>query len=524
MNLWYKSELSTLLSDSEVLDNPIALAHANLATFQTTKRSQLIVKVGSVEDIAKLLQFSTKNELSIYVISRGKNWGFGSKVPVQDTEILLDLSSMNKILSYDQKYGVVRIEAGVTFLQLSTFLKENGNRHFLNIIGGDPNASVLGNVLERGDGIGPYCERADYISSPEVILANGKIINIGFGNIQHSKLADLDKHGLGPDFLGLFLQSNYGIVSKISVWLCRIPKHFRLLQVNIKKVDKLRELLINFKELYEKRILDTPISFWNDYKQAACTTQYPWRQKDMSRALDRSYLRTISNDYGAWSVFGGIYVDQFRIGKLIEREIIRCFRQSDIKTSFFSVLSNQKINLFRFLAKFRIKFFDQLIFDWEQSPLLGHTTNKSVRSLYWRKRRVIPDTIYPEVEFCGVLWNAFMIPFDGELVCRVLLEVEKIIFAYEFEPVISFVISNSRYVRVFQQLIFDRENLDEDKRAIECHQKLFDYLETSGFSHSRLDILSMDHQADIIKDDSIHIMIKEALDPKRVISPGRYFL
>ncbi len=508
------------------LDHDVdSLLRANLATFRTTTRSELIVKAKSVEEVVSVVEFANSKRLKLYTISQGKNWGFGSKVPVEDASILLDLSQMNNIISYDKKFGTVRVEPGVTFLQLSSFLKQEGDSHFLNTIGGDPEASVLGNILERGDGVGPYCERSAHACCSEIVLANGTVFETGFGNIENSRLSNLSKEGLGPGFQELFYQSNLGIVTKITVWLQPKPKHFRMFSFAQDESHSFSQMLETVRQLYLKRILDTPITFWNDYKLLSASFQLSNFQSD-ARPLQRATVKRNSNDYRTWHGFAGIYVDHPKISKQILKEIFQQLRPHIKKKTFWSDLSPSKIRLLRMFNNFlglRQFSFNHLLMDWSQCHLLGHVSKKSIRSLFWRKTKAIPETIDPNLQLCGVLWNSFMIPFDGDLIEEVLNRLNEIILNKGFEPMISFITLNDRYIKVFQQLIFDREDEEQDRVALQCHQEVFEYLEKTGCTHSRLDILNMERGRQMLKNNAIHKELKNALDPERIFSSGRYF-
>ena len=53
----------------------------------------------------------------------------------------------------------------------------------------------------------------------EIVLANGEVLRTGFGHFGTAKAANVYKYGVGPYIDGLFTQSNFGIVTKIGVWL-----------------------------------------------------------------------------------------------------------------------------------------------------------------------------------------------------------------------------------------------------------------------------------------------------------------
>ncbi|MDF1695461.1 MAG: FAD-dependent oxidoreductase [Saprospiraceae bacterium] len=521
-----KEDISKISPECVLFDDVFSLYDANTATFQTSSKTELVVKPRNVKEIVDLVKFSSENKLTIYTISQGKNWGFGSKVPVKNCCILMDLSQMNKIVSYDEKFGTVRIEPGVTFRQLSEFLVEKGDDHFLNTIGGDPEASVMGNLLERGDGVGPYCERAAYACHSEIITSDGEIVDIGYGNIDKSRLSDLNKEGIGPGFQELFYQSNFGIVSKITIWLQKKPAFFRTFSFAQNESNNFPKLLECIRNLYRKRIINSPITFWNDYKQLASSIQFPHHLTEVNQPLLRDKIKAFSNDYSTWYAFGGVYVDSKKVGRAILGEVFSAIKPFIKRKTIWSQLSTSKVKLLRrfngFLGLKQFNF-DQLIHSWEENHLLGHTTGNSIKSLFWRKKRLPPKEIDPNNELCGVLWNSFLVPFDGNLIAEVLAAINMIILENGFEPVISFITLNDRYIKVFQQLIFDREDLNQDKKALECHQLVFEYLEKMGCSHSRLDILHMQTSNGILKNDSLHKKIKQALDPVGIFSPGRYF-
>ena len=141
------AEIAGLLRDSVLLDDPASISAFNMATFPARACSLYALRVGSVADLRAVLAHCTNRRWQVHVVSQGKNWGFGSRLPVADVELLLDLSPMDRILAYDARYGTVRVQPGVRFGQLCDYLRGKGSRHFLNVTGGDPGSSVLGNIL-----------------------------------------------------------------------------------------------------------------------------------------------------------------------------------------------------------------------------------------------------------------------------------------------------------------------------------------------------------------------------------------
>ncbi|MDD0857744.1 hypothetical protein NHF46_08275 [Arthrobacter alpinus] len=60
----------------------------------------------------------------------------------------------------------------------------------------------------------------------EVVLASGDVVRTGLGAMTNSPMWQRHKRGFGPSLDSLFMQSNFGIVSKMGVWLMPEPEVF----------------------------------------------------------------------------------------------------------------------------------------------------------------------------------------------------------------------------------------------------------------------------------------------------------
>src|SRR3546814_20740534 len=81
----------------------------------------------------------------------------------------------------------------------------------------------MGNALEHGAGYTPYGDHFIMQCGMEVVLADGQVVRTGQGGISNSKHWQISKHGLGPQFDGMFTQSNFGVVTKLGIWLMPEP-------------------------------------------------------------------------------------------------------------------------------------------------------------------------------------------------------------------------------------------------------------------------------------------------------------
>ena len=58
------------------------------------------------------------------------------------------------------------------------------------------------------------------------MLANGEVIRTGMGAMEGNRTWPLYQGAFGPSLDGLFLQSNFGVVTKAGIWLMPEPQIF----------------------------------------------------------------------------------------------------------------------------------------------------------------------------------------------------------------------------------------------------------------------------------------------------------
>ena len=149
------------------------------ATIRWPARPMAVVSPGNAEEVAACLGIANEARIAIYPVSRGRNWGLGSRLPPRDA-VILDLSRLNRILDLDVKHGTARIEPGVTFAALQSALDSAGLAFHVPGFGGPPDASVLANALERGEGAGAAGDRFAHLWDLDVALATGERLRTGF--------------------------------------------------------------------------------------------------------------------------------------------------------------------------------------------------------------------------------------------------------------------------------------------------------------------------------------------------------
>ncbi|WP_395408097.1 FAD-binding oxidoreductase [Pseudoduganella sp. UC29_106] len=163
--------------------------------------------------------------------------------------MIVDLSGMQRILESSADLAYVVVEPGVTQAQLSEYLISQNLPLWMDSTGAGPDTSLVGNIMERGFGHSPYGNRFQSVSGMRIVLANGDVLNTGFGHFPTAVNQRVFPYGVGPLLDGLFTQSNLGIVTSLGLWLmpktpainhflCMVPEHEDIGPV----VDALRPL------------------------------------------------------------------------------------------------------------------------------------------------------------------------------------------------------------------------------------------------------------------------------------------
>lgn len=207
-----------------------------------------------VEQVQAIARIANKYRIPLWTFSTGRNLAYGGSAPALSGSVVLDLKRMNRILEIDEHHHYAVVEPGVSYFDLYRYIQE----HKLNlwIDPADPGwGSPMGNALDRGGGRTPMRNHFDAICGMEVVLANGELLRTGMGAMPNSKVWHLYKFGFGPYVDGLFTQSNFGIVTRVGIWLMPAPEAYLDARVSVPRHDDLVPFMENYVYLMNSDIL-----------------------------------------------------------------------------------------------------------------------------------------------------------------------------------------------------------------------------------------------------------------------------
>lgn len=260
----------------------------------------------TVEEIQAVVAIANEYRLPLFPIARGKNLGYGGTAPVMAGSVVMDLSRMKKI-EFDAENGTVLLEPGVGFYDLYDYIQRNNLPYWLSTPGNSW-GSVMGNALDRGVGYTPYGQHTENICGLEVVLANGEVVRTGMGAFSGAPTWQTYKYGFGPAWDQMFVQSNFGIVTKMGMWLMPEPESLMGMDVEFDRPEDLKVMVDTIAPLRRERLLTQSPSIGNWMRAAAVlTTRDQWT--DEPGALSDSVIDAIRRQFniGWWGVSLRLY-------------------------------------------------------------------------------------------------------------------------------------------------------------------------------------------------------------------------
>jgi 4-cresol dehydrogenase (hydroxylating) flavoprotein subunit len=514
-----------VLGSAYVVSDEPALRAASTATFATTAQVAATLRPADRLQVQDVVRIASRFGIPIYPISSGKNWGYGSRVPPRDG-VIVDLGRMNRIVDFSEELAYVTIEPGVTQRQLFEFLQQRKSRLWMDATGASPDCSVIGNTMERGFGHTPMGDHCSNACGLEVVLPTGDVIETGFGRFHGAKTASLSRWGVGPALDGLFSQSNFGIVTRMTVWLMPAPEHFEAFFFLTRNEQGLGPIVEALRPLRMDGTLRSVMHIGNDYKVLTATSQYPWASTGGRVPLDQATMATIRRDasIGCWNGSGGLYGTRGRVREAKSR--LR--RALGGKVDRLQFVDDRLLRLMtRFAAPFR------MVTGWDIRQTLkvlvpvydlmrGVPTDSTLASAYWRKTTGIPAHMDPDRDGCGLLWCSPVIPNTGEHATDVARLTTQLLLSHGFEPQMSVSLATERTAICVITISYDRAVPGEDERAMQCYRALVEQLLARGYPPYRLTVRSMEYMEGPSATASALEAVKRALDPTGILAPGRY--
>jgi FAD/FMN-containing dehydrogenase len=447
----------------------------------------------TVEEVRSLLLIANQHQVSLYPLSTGRNWGYGSSLPVRENCVIVDLSYLNKIRAFDPILGLVTLEPGVTQQQLHTYLKEHHYPFWVPVTGAGPNTSIVGNALERGYGLVPQTDHFYAVNAIEALLPNGKLYQTPLTLLGGAGVDQAYKWGVGPYVDGLFSQGNFGIVTAMTVGLVRVPASQEMFLFHLDTDSQLIEFVDDL-----RRVIQTvgnhlgTLKITTDEGRTWLGVGTVYGEKPITNAVKKLLKKTISKRVRNLQF---IQKEPFQWRKRMFNYLFPSFASRLKRTEFFSMWSGEPSEIAL-----------QFLYRKLKIPTYGRDLN-------------------PDHDGCGLIWFSPLLPMLSSTMKTYLDTVQSIMTEYKFPPVITFSCLSGACFDSTVPILFSKENQDTVDRAHACYEALFLACQKHGFLPYRYPIHFLHRIVDAQSPYwQLVSTLKRAVDPYNIVSPGRYCL
>lgn len=471
-----------------------------------------VILPASQEEVFEVVRIAGQHGVSLHPISGGKNWGYGTALPAQDSVWILDLSRLNRIIGIDLEQMAITIEPGVTQSQLHQYLEENEFDAMTPNTGIGAHGNILGNILERGFGVAPLQDHASSLMSLKACMANGKEFQSFFRGLS-GDIGNGYKWGIGPSLEPLFLQSNFAVITEATIKLTKRPEQIELAVFSVKNSAQLQAAVDAGRHLN----LSLPGQV-NAFKI--------FDSMQVKNTIDSRSERLFGVQIGASRIcIAVLYSNRDQIGTLRKaaKRIIRKHGFSDL--NFFSRRGINRLNGFL-----------------DMWPLKGmfHQHRRALKSLseYMRLAEGYPSSIglnilYPNLESQllasvdpvkdgkTIIWYAPITPMKGENLAKVIGRIGELTSKAGLpRPSMTITCVSETTAAITVPLLFKPV---EREAVYDLYRELLKVGAKEGFFPYRVPIEFIKDLVQFHPQYWAQIkVVKEALDPKNSIAPGRY--
>lgn len=450
-----------------------------------------ILAPAEVAEVQELVRIANRHGVPLWPVSRGKNLGYGAAAPVRRGDVIVDLSRMNRVLEVDEKQANCLIEPGVSFFDLFNHLWQNDIPLWMSVPGNSW-GSVLGNALDRGIGYTPLGDNCEALCGLEVVLPDGELMRTGMAGVAKGTAWRNYKYGYGPSWDQMFVQSNFGIVTKAGLWLQPEPEMTAATELAFPNFDDVGWALDILADLRRRDIIQHNIVFGSPVRAASVLSQRAdWYEGE--GALPESVEKAIMEKYdlGWWnakiSFFGPEYVVEGNMRQLRE---------------LFEKRISRKL-------EFRV---------WHK----GEPYEKSARG--------VPTTIgLQSVNWYGGrgghLSFAPVMPQDGPKVLDYAKRVKAIYREMGQDYYSTFTIGR-RHINNVSLILYNRDDPAGTKRADALFRRLVGVALGEGYAEYRghidyMDVIGGCYDFNNHAQRGLNDRVKAAIDPNNIIAPGR---
>lgn len=461
-----------------------------------------LVYPGSTSEVQVVVRWANKYAIPIYPISLGRNLGYGGAAPRVPGGVVIDLGRrMHGILNIDAENASCIVEPGVTYFRLYEEIQKRGLPLWIDTpdLGG---GSVLGNAIDRGVGYTPYGDHFANHCGMEIVLANGELLRTGMGAMPGPDGEDNPtwqsfQHAYGPAVEGMFSQSNFGIVTKMGFHLMPETGH-QSYCLTFPRDEDFEEIVEIIRPLAQQRVLGNIPQLRHVIQELNVTGTPKSKFWKGEGPIPRDEVAKASGQLALGECSWVFYGTQYGPSESIESQL------KLIKDAFTKIPGTKF-----FLPK------DVPSSHYLHSRALVCSGVPVLTELNWLNW--VPNGAH--------LFFSPIAPTRGRE-ARVLHDIiAKLHVKYGFDLFPTLCVAG-REMHYIANIVYDRGDAEQKSRAVRLMREMISECAEKGFGEYRTHLLFSDQIARSYSwgDQALlrfNETIKDALDPKGVLAPGK---
>lgn len=460
-----------------------------------------VVMPRTTEQVQQIVRIAGRHGVPIWTHSTGRNNAYGGPAPRVGGSVVVSLRNMNRVLEINEELAYAVVEPGVQWYDLYDALRSGG--HELTISVPDLGwGSVVGNSLDGGVTYLPYGRDGQAPCGMEVVLADGSLLRTGTGGIPDNNTWHLYKRGLGPGLDPLFIQSNYGIVTRMGVWLMPRPQAYMALRLVLWDLDEVGAAIDTVRRLCLDDFIQGVPTFRHGLALAAQVAPRS-RWYDGEGPIPEQIQEQIGRELnvGRWAMRFGLWGDedlvQLRLAKI--RRAFEVIPSAELQATRYS---GEEVATGKVAP--------------EDKVLAGIPNQKAQTMAGWYGG-----------EHGGHVGLSLIVPLTGASFTEITGPMRRLVEQAGFDYLDGCLVVNERSLIVIVGIRFDNRDTDQTRRAYELVRVLAIEAGKRGYGENRAHIDLMDVAADQYSwNDHAYrrfcAKIKDAVDPAGILSPGRY--
>jgi glycolate oxidase len=255
---------------------------------------EAMVEILTTEEVSKIMKYANDNMIPVVV--RGAGTGLvGGSVAIHGG-IMLNMARMKKILELDDENLTLTVEAGLTLKEINEYVTPLD--YLYPPDPGEKNAAIGGNINTNAGGMRAvkYGVTRDYVRGLEVVLPNGKVMEIG----ENKAVKNSSGYSLKNLIVGS--EGTLAVVTKAILKLVPLPKIVISLLIPFKDLESAIETV---PKIVKSKSLPTSIEYMEREvildSEKFLGKKFPDNTADSYLLLtfDGSNLESVEQDYEA---------------------------------------------------------------------------------------------------------------------------------------------------------------------------------------------------------------------------------